>query len=505
MDCTPVILAHETPFSIGAVEVSPSTRELRNNGKSAILEPRVMQVLVALYRANGSVVSKDDLVTCCWEGRIVGDDAINRVIGRLRHEASDHADDAFRVETITRVGYRLVEGSSGKARSAVDRRWVIGGTAAAAVAATVAGLKFGLPGARQSPRNEDAQRLLEEGVVAFRQATPDQITNAVAKLRAASELDPANAEIWGTLSLAYRYQRDGVPPEQQQFIDQRADDAQRRALAIDPRNGMALASGVVAIPLLGNWLTAEAKARAALKLQPNHPALNKVLGYILGQVGRTKESLPLLARAAQAEPMVVGLYVLRMFSLWSAGRLDEAEQVIDRAVSLWPKHFGVWFSHVYLLAYTGRGREALSLVQDAGSRPIGIPDWNFEFTALEVQAAATRQKADIDKAMAKCFEVARRGAGFAENSTMFAGAVGRIDDGFRMTDAYYFDRGFAIAGQRWSSEQGIYAGRRDRFTYFLFGPTLGAFRKDPRFDALTREIGLQDYWRKSGSRPDYLS
>ena len=47
MDCTPIILAHETPFSIGAVEISPSTRELRNNGKSAILEPRVMGHLIS--------------------------------------------------------------------------------------------------------------------------------------------------------------------------------------------------------------------------------------------------------------------------------------------------------------------------------------------------------------------------------------------------------------------------------------------------------------------------
>ena len=67
-----------------------------------------MQVLVVLAMANGGIVSRDDLVRQCWEGRIVGDDSITRVIARLRKLAEDHGDGAFRIETITKVGYRLV-------------------------------------------------------------------------------------------------------------------------------------------------------------------------------------------------------------------------------------------------------------------------------------------------------------------------------------------------------------------------------------------------------------
>ncbi|WP_297695100.1 hypothetical protein, partial [Phenylobacterium sp.] len=43
-----------------------------------VLEPRVMQVLVALARERGEIVSRDDLIASCWAGRIVGEDAINR-------------------------------------------------------------------------------------------------------------------------------------------------------------------------------------------------------------------------------------------------------------------------------------------------------------------------------------------------------------------------------------------------------------------------------------------
>ena len=43
-----------------------------------------MQVLVALAAADGAIVGRDDLTRRCWEGRVVGEDAINRVISRLR-------------------------------------------------------------------------------------------------------------------------------------------------------------------------------------------------------------------------------------------------------------------------------------------------------------------------------------------------------------------------------------------------------------------------------------
>jgi Tol biopolymer transport system component/DNA-binding winged helix-turn-helix (wHTH) protein len=103
----PIDLSRESDFSLGALQVSPSTREVIRGGEREMLEPRVMQVLVALALAGGRVVSRDELFLRCWEGRIVGEDAINRVIWRLRRlsEVDDGAN--FVIETIPKVGYRL--------------------------------------------------------------------------------------------------------------------------------------------------------------------------------------------------------------------------------------------------------------------------------------------------------------------------------------------------------------------------------------------------------------
>jgi TolB-like protein len=67
-----------------------------------------MQTLVALARAGGRVVSQGELITRCWEGRIVGEEAINRVIGRLRRVSEADNAQSFTIETVPRVGFRLM-------------------------------------------------------------------------------------------------------------------------------------------------------------------------------------------------------------------------------------------------------------------------------------------------------------------------------------------------------------------------------------------------------------
>jgi DNA-binding winged helix-turn-helix (wHTH) protein len=103
-----VRLAHEADFRLGQLLVRPSLREASGAGCRVILEPRVMQVLVALARAKGSVVARDELVDACWGGRVVGEDAISRPIGRLRRLARTFPG-SFEIETVARVGYRLSE------------------------------------------------------------------------------------------------------------------------------------------------------------------------------------------------------------------------------------------------------------------------------------------------------------------------------------------------------------------------------------------------------------
>jgi DNA-binding winged helix-turn-helix (wHTH) protein/tetratricopeptide (TPR) repeat protein len=113
-----VILARAPVARIGPLTITPALRQiLHADGREEIVEPKVMEVLVALLRADGGILTRDELCEAVWDGRIVGDDAVNRVMARLRRIATGIGSDGFTVETITKVGYRL---------TVLDRRPAIG-------------------------------------------------------------------------------------------------------------------------------------------------------------------------------------------------------------------------------------------------------------------------------------------------------------------------------------------------------------------------------------------
>jgi len=103
-------LADQAPFRIGAMDIAPALREALWPGGRATLQPRAMQVLVVLARARGAVVSRDDLVAECWGGRAVGNDAIHRVVHLLRQLSERSVGCGFAIQTVARVGYRLIAG-----------------------------------------------------------------------------------------------------------------------------------------------------------------------------------------------------------------------------------------------------------------------------------------------------------------------------------------------------------------------------------------------------------
>ena len=144
-------LALEPAFELGGMEVRPATLEVLWEGGHEHLEPRVMQVLVALARRRDAVVSRHELNETCWGGRVVGDDAMNRCIFIIRKLAAAHGE--FQVATVPRVGFRLMQASP----PAGQRRHLRMTIAALAVVVMVALAVFAVqrswpPGAAAEPR-----------------------------------------------------------------------------------------------------------------------------------------------------------------------------------------------------------------------------------------------------------------------------------------------------------------------------------------------------------------
>ena len=517
----PIHLAHEPSFEIGPIHVYPPTHEVGRDHERVVLEPRVMQVLVALNHADGGVVTRDELILRCWDGRVVGDDAIHRTLSRLRRLTEGIAKDAFRIDTITKVGYRMVRPGSetaaatsspnadalvgereGRHRVSWDRRAVLGAAGAGAV---LAGGGLWFVAAMQDEAPTETQSLVARARGAMLQGTPDQTASAVSLLHQAIARSPEDPAAWGLLSLVY-FQQAGVSGAAARVqIEARCRAAAARALELDPANAEAMTALAARRPFYRRWSEAEADFKRILAIHPDHWAVNKIYGIFLAEVGRFRAALPHLDRSLAGEPRSPHLYWERATALWSMGRLDEADAAIARAVAQWPRHYGIWFVHVRLLNFTGRARAALAMVDDAETRPVGIPDWNFDLARKEARAMETRAPADVEAAILAHRNASRRGVGFAENAMRFAGAVGRLDEFFDLAMGYFFNRGFQLGEQRFAPEQGTQTAPNMRFTGFLFQPTAASARGDSRFAQLMRETRLEAYWQAAGAPPDYLA
>ncbi|WP_166040709.1 winged helix-turn-helix domain-containing protein [Sphingosinicella sp. YJ22] len=517
MSRTAVVLAHSPPFRLGTAEVRPATREIIGPSGAEIVEPRVMQVLVALADANGEILSRDDLIHACWEGRIVSENAIDRVISKLRRLAGTTAGGSFHIETITKVGYRLLrdeaESTASPARldsrpsvagvrTGLDRRALILGGAALGIA--TASIWLGSRAARPVVPTAAAQ-LYERGVESLRRGWAEDMANAVSAFREAVTIAPDFADGWGMLALAYQLSVQFAPPETASDVHARARSASRRAFELDPGNAHALAAEALAVPIYRNWAAAETALRRVLDRDPAQLEARGALSRVLADVGRFRDGVATLERAGQAASALPFYQYWLAWLLFCADRLEESDRVIDRALGMWPRQFAIWFTRIWLYAYTGRATRALALIGDAANRPIGIPDRDFEIVELSVRAIMTRSPADIEAAVRANMAAAPAGAGFCTNAVKISAHLGRLDEAFAAAEALYFNRGFRVAPVFFTPQQGGYTPPEQRGTEFLFSPPCRQMHADPRFRDLLGEIGLADYWRSTGTGADAFS
>lgn len=503
-----VVLAHEHPFALGTIAVDPATRQVTRGGRSETLEPRVMQVLVVLARAAGTIVTRDELIQRCWGGRIVGDDAVNRALSRIRQLANGIAGGSFGIETIAKVGYRL-NGFVGSASTAasppqhpsrsrrrLSRRAVLGATAAAAGATVITAGGLRLKSGYVA--NAESRQLYDHGAEAWLQGLVDSPSQAEAYFRRAVEADANAPQAWGALALATVARMESEPDDRVEGVGRRAVVAAERALQLDPDQPDARAALALAPGYFGRWSQSEHQLRDALsKRTPLSWFGFARLGTLYAQVGRWEDAIAAYRRASKLAPFQPMLPNLLAFALWGAGRFVEAEAESARSLQLWPRHPEVWLTRMALLTYGGKPEAAMAFADDPEFQPFGIAPV-MEARRLTAQAIATREPGVVQRAEALALEPVSSDLGYVPAAVRLMSALGSADEAFELIDAYYFRRGrFAGAG---AVPMNPFTRVR---TDFLFLPPSSVLWNDPRFDQLTRAIGLDSYWRAESFLPQY--
>jgi tetratricopeptide (TPR) repeat protein len=486
---------------------------IEGEGGATTVEPRIMQVLLVLADARGGVVSREDLLRLCWPGVIVGEESLNRAILQLRR-AARAVGEGFQIETISKVGYRLKHAEapsvepppepaatvpSGVAPLAagrsISRRVLLGAAIAAASGA-------GIWVFRSRSGDPRVEELVGRGRDALLDSLPDRNREAVRLLREAAAIAPGEASTWGWLALAHSAVAARAPPHQEGAAFREAEQAARRALDLDAKEPNALAALAAVREHFLDWLTREDSYRAILNHSPENLAALNGLTAVLQAVGRCRDSLATHKRVVALEPTATIHQQRKAMKHWIFGETRDADLVIDGALQRRPRHPLLWNTRLLIYAFTDRPRAALALIDNEATRPPeetlqSLSAWRASLTALE-----TRRTSDVEIARTANLQAATRSHGAAANAVMILSRLGEVDAAYAVAEGFLLRRGQVVGSVGGYSGQRLAQDPRWRSTQWLFTPATRSFREDHRFDGFCGEIGLADYWRRRGVRPD---
>ena len=413
-----------------------------------------------------------------------------------------HGEDNAAWQSVLAALNALTSGTAEPAplprRHGFNRRQLLiaGGTiAAVAAVGNAAWTSFNKP--RASPESE---LLLQRGLAALQDNDaldpqgPGSTMQAIALLSEATEAAPNSAPAWGGLAMAYAVRRRVAPLSERPGLEMRSRSAAKKALELDPKDIRALGALRLIEPVYRNWLAAERADRAALETNPKLPILLFIMSEMLGSVGRWADATEFSRQFDRSKFLIPGADRKVVLNLWATGDLRGADQRSPDCGQHWPQHPQIWRTRIAYLMYSGRPAEALELLRDDAERP---PDVTEDYLdAARATAAGLAGKRPAATAIAQDLDYLERNPAAALQVAQACAALGGADAAFEILNGYYFGEG------KWSRVAPP-AGDEDRLTSPLFQPPMRSLWRDGRFDALLTRIGLSDYWRQSGTLPDY--
>jgi Tol biopolymer transport system component/DNA-binding winged helix-turn-helix (wHTH) protein len=95
-------------FRIGDRTVVPTLNQILHDGAAVHVEPKAMRVLLYLAARRGEVAGREELFRAVWPETFVTDDVLKRCVSDLRKALRDDYRNPRFIETIPKVGYRLL-------------------------------------------------------------------------------------------------------------------------------------------------------------------------------------------------------------------------------------------------------------------------------------------------------------------------------------------------------------------------------------------------------------
>lgn len=95
-------------YQLGNWRFEAELLQLEKEGAVVKLQPLVARLLLELVKNAGRPVSREELMQTLWPNKVVVDEAISNAIKKLRQSLGDDSHHPQYIETIPKVGYRLI-------------------------------------------------------------------------------------------------------------------------------------------------------------------------------------------------------------------------------------------------------------------------------------------------------------------------------------------------------------------------------------------------------------
>jgi DNA-binding winged helix-turn-helix (wHTH) protein len=460
----------EYDFELGPIRIQPRERSIHSGERSVTLEPLAMQLLVALSKRAGTLISRREIFEICWGSAPVGDDSLNRVVALLRKALHQVGDGSATIETVSGAGYVLRLSSHPAAANG----------------------------------NEEVERAIEAGVDSWRLGLPEPDHLRVELLRRACRLSPDNARAWGTLAMLCRHAAEYCEAAETHAFVTECEIAARRATELEPNQPEALTALVGIGPLFGHWAESRARLTAIVDRNPDCAMAVQELATLEMSTGRLREGKRLRDILIARDPLGATYNYKSVYQHWAVRDIGGMDKVADRAIQLWPTHPAVWMVRFWTLAYTGRTAAAQAMIEDSVVLP-SVPALALSFFRGVLAALELRHQPKIDEAVQASLALAQTGPANAIASMFALGLLDQRDEIFAVAEAYYLRTGPGPVPIRHTDAELSLNEQHRRLTQILFMPVFGDMRSDPRFLSICEQIGLRRYWEETGNRPDFLS
>jgi DNA-binding winged helix-turn-helix (wHTH) protein len=428
-------MAGREVYEFGEFTLDASERQLSKGSERIPLAPKEHDVLVALLRNAGRLVTKSELLEQVWPGSFVEEGILSVHVSTLR-KALGVVGHRF-IETVPRSGYRFTAAATQRNGNAEIRR------------------------------NPEVYELLGRARSSLLSASVFDLPKAIAAFQAAIEADPTYAPAHAGLALAHCAQAGQrlVPPAQA-YSDAKA--AALRALAMDP----ACADAQVALAAVlffseWNWPAAKKSFERALELDPAHTEARILYGQLLEALGRIEEGLQSKLRALERDPQSAAVHLQISMSYWHQRRYDRAIEWAHKTLALDPRHP---HAHEHLAgAYWKMGDLDRYFSENLMHAELhGVPPEVLE--RLRQMFAAEGRPGMLRRALQRA---SRDPQAFpAMQLALFHGEAGDMDRAFEHLDRAIQDRDPSLV-------------------HLAMAPQWDTLRGDPRFSRCLRRMGLR--------------